>query len=141
MERVEDKIANVKSIGSLSVTEAMHRMRTFGFVVVEDYWSSAQAQHCAGEIDAAMADFPEQVQRVRDEDTAGDERIFGIERCSEMSRRFAQDEVLSQFASLYANVSLATHFCIGGRLRHQESITQNSGGGWHRDGHGGQLRR
>ena len=45
MERVENKIANVKSIGTLSVTEAMHRMRTFGFVVVEDYWSSAQAQH------------------------------------------------------------------------------------------------
>ena len=120
-------------IGRLSGQEVLHRLNTFGFVVVNNYWSPQKCAMAREEIDHAMSQYRDKIISKPSEGTSGDERLFGIDRHYELASEFTPDPALTGLLSAFTDTDLEPHFSVAGRLRYDSDTIRNSGGGWHRD--------
>jgi hypothetical protein len=69
-----------------------------------------------------------------------DTRIFGAEKKSTHAAEFANDPQLLDLASWYARSDVRLLFCMANKVVHKPGVEHGSGGEWHRDGFGPEIK-
>ena len=88
----------------------------------------------------ALVTYKDKVQSQATEGTSGDFRVFKMENQYDTAKEFADDKFLLDVGTEYFGYPIVSHFVLGGKVQHNPNQTTNSGGGWHRDNRGKQIK-
>lgn len=114
---------------SESNEEIISNLETFGFHIIENFWSE---EKCAGiryKIDSYIEKNPNKIWM---DSQHSDHRIFGMNQiCAASKELLTSDLVATLFRSYISNQN-PTGFVLGAKLIQRDG-NLGSGGGWHRD--------
>ena len=116
-----------------SSIEIINELNSEGISIIENFYSKEFCNASINEINDAIKTRQESVVSKLDEGTAGDERLFKIEKVSSSALKFKNNDVLNNIFKVLTNNNIKSCFILGGKVEFRKNQINNSGGGWHRD--------
>jgi len=110
-------------------SEALESMRTKGYYVWENYYSSEECSEIRSEIDRLIT---ENQQLIWKDDEDADNRVYFAERLSDQIKGFSTDSRFHNLSNRYLKTKTSVLSTLAGRIR-SKGDNKGSGGGWHRD--------
>lgn len=120
--------------------EILDSLNKVGICVIEDYFPSDWCDNAVSHMEDALVTYKDKVQSQATEGTSGDFRVFKMENQYDTAKEFADDKFLLDVGTEYFGYPIVSHFVLGGKVQHNPNQTTNSGGGWHRDNRGKQIK-
>lgn len=120
--------------------EIVDSLNKVGICVIEDYFPSDWCDNAVSHMEDALVTYKDKVQSQITESTSGDFRVFKMENQYDTAKQFADDKFLLDVGTEYFGNPIVSHFVLGGKVQHNPNQTTNSGGGWHRDNRGKQIK-
>jgi hypothetical protein len=120
--------------------EIVDSLNKVGICVIEDYFPSDWCDNAVSHIEDSLVTYKDKVQSQTSEGTSGDFRVFKMENQYDTAKQFADDDFLLDVGTEYFGHPIVSHFVLGGKVQHNPNQTTNSGGGWHRDNRGKQIK-
>jgi hypothetical protein len=120
--------------------EIVDSLNKVGICVIEDYFPSDWCDNAVSHMEDALVTYKDKVQSETKESTSGDFRVFKMENQYDTAKQFADDKFLLDVGTEYFGNPIVSHFVLGGKVQHNPNQTTNSGGGWHRDNRGKQIK-
>jgi hypothetical protein len=120
--------------------EILDSLNKVGICVIEDYFPSDWCDKAVSHMEDALVTYKDKVQSQATEGTSGDFRVFKMENQYDTAKEFADDKFLLDVGTEYFGYPIVSHFVLGGKVQHNPNQTTNSGGGWHRDNRGKQIK-
>jgi len=120
--------------------EIVDSLNKVGICVIEDYFPSDWCDNAVSHMEDALVTYKDKVQSQITESTSGDFRVFKMENQYDTAKQFADDKFLLDVGAEYFGNPIVSHFVLGGKVQHNPNQTTNSGGGWHRDNRGKQIK-
>lgn len=120
--------------------EILDNLNKVGICVIEDYFNSDWCDKAVLDLEDSLITYKDKIQSEAKEGTSGDFRIFKMENQYDTAKTFANDNFLLDIGSEYFGYKIVSHFVLGGKVQYNPNKITNSGGGWHRDNRGKQIK-
>jgi len=128
---------NKSELNEQAILEALTKD---GIVIFKNFYSPEEITAFNIEFDRVFVENVGDISVLDAEDCSKDERIFHLERYSELIKeKFANNLFLTNIAAKYTNKPLKK-VTMANRLEYTPEEIRNSGGGWHRDNHDLQFK-
>ncbi len=115
----------IQKLNSKSSMIFMKDLKDFGVAVIEDFMPDSICASYRNHIDQLIGSYPERVTR------RSDERIYGVERVSEILKSYA-DQPFFQIMGHDYTTHTQLGFLLAARMKFNQG-NLGSGEGWHRD--------
>lgn len=119
-------------------TQIIDSIKENGYCIIEGYFDKDFCNKAILEIETTINSFKN--ENYLTTAPGGDIRFFKFERVSKFAKIFSNDQFLLKITEKYYKKKLSTHFVLAGKLEYSEDTKASSGGGWHRDSDGTQIK-
>ena len=114
-------------------------LKKYGICILQNWYNDMELSQINGEFERVMRERKGNIQILDTEGCSNDERIFYVERYSNIIRDiFSNNKYFEDIARSY-NSNLNKKTLIN-RLQYEAGRIKNSGAGWHRDNHTCQFK-
>lgn len=113
-------------------------IKTYGIVILNKYFNNEIIDEMKKEVDNLFNNNKKNIQILDKENCSKDERIFYVEKYSNLIKnKFSNDELFNKVVLKWieGKKRKIDKKCMINRLIYEDGIKKNSGAGWHRDNH------